>query len=1000
MHVLRKLTFAVGLATLMATQHAMALGLGAAEVKSALNQPLQADIRLTSVEDMTGDDLIVRLASVSAFENAGITRLEFYNKLNFELMLNHESGPLVRVTTREPVREPYLNFLVEARWASGRLMREYTLLLDLPIFEEDRVQTPVQTAPSERAATRPSTRAQERQQAPPAPRAETPSATTGTTRGTASSAGGEYGPVGANETLWEIALQVRPSRDLSVQQTMLAIQRANPDAFINGNINLLRRGQVLRIPSRGDIQSLGQAQAVRQVAQQNQDWNEARGVQLDAGRRVATQPREATEVTGQVSLASATGTADGGAGQSGGASDARGNELQGQLDTTLEELDKTRSENRELSARVRDLEAQIDTMESLVQASSEQLRAMQLAAEQTRQQSTADAEQPARDFMPDLLEGGESTTELTQEDQPQAEQEQGTQTAESTESTESTDAVVEEEPEVATAPVARDPSRVVRSAPPPPSFMDRVMENLLAIIGGLLVVILGAVFFIRRRKQAAAESDDEFDEDFDEDDFLGSETDQAEFPEEDDEFDSVSDADHFADDVTPEDSGSAEAETGDVVSEAEIYIAYGKPEQAEEMLLKGLANEPGSAPILGKLLEVYAETQNIGAFDQHYAILLGTGDQAAIQRAAELRETIAGAGEFNTEAYTPDEAMTPAVDDLSLGSFELDNEQLEDDKLEADLTIVDSDDDELTFGDDLSFDLEDDEPAAPETAEKDLQAASSRYDLSFDDLGDEEAEDELTFDLDLNEPADDAEAADASKAAADLETELGADLTLESDEPSLELDEGAFELGAELELEPVPTSEPQAEPEPEPEPELEPETPAAPASADTDDDFSFELDSAAPAEDFDSLDSDLASLDDLLGEGTATPALELDDDEDFDPNLDVSGVDLDALDKEMDALDEVEAPVAPVERAQADADEAPFEFGADEAAAASASDEDMDAELDFLADADEAATKLDLARAYIDMGDAEGAKDILSEVSQEGNDEQKREAAELLARIE
>src|SRR5690625_772047 len=154
MHVLRKLSFAIGLATVMATQHAMALGLGAAEVKSALNQPLQADIRLTSVEDMTADDLIVRLASVSAFENAGIARLEFYDQLNFQLMLDHESGPLVRVTTREPVREPYLNFLVEARWASGRLMREYTLLLDLPIFEEDRAQAPVQTAPRESAATR------------------------------------------------------------------------------------------------------------------------------------------------------------------------------------------------------------------------------------------------------------------------------------------------------------------------------------------------------------------------------------------------------------------------------------------------------------------------------------------------------------------------------------------------------------------------------------------------------------------------------------------------------------------------------------------------------------------------------------------------------------------------------------------------------------------------------------------------------------------------------
>ncbi|HEY0891842.1 MAG TPA: FimV/HubP family polar landmark protein, partial [Cellvibrio sp.] len=75
------------------------------------------------------------------------------------------------------------------------------------------------------------------------------------------------------------------------------------------------------------------------------------------------------------------------------------------------------------------------------------------------------------------------------------------------------------------------------------------------------------------------------------------------------------------------------------------------------------------------------------------------------------------------------------------------------------------------------------------------------------------------------------------------------------------------------------------------------------------------------------------------------------------------------------------------------------EFSSDEAALADLSDDDMDAELDFLADADEAATKLDLARAYIDMGDSEGAKDILSEVLGEGNDEQRKEANELLGRI-
>src|SRR5690625_5449023 len=123
-------------------------------------------------------------------------------------------------------------------------------------------------------------------------------------------------------------------------------------------------------------------------------------------------------------------------------------------------------------------------MESLIQASNEQLRALQLAAEQNRQQAAAGTEQPAADFVPDLLEGDETEAELAQEEQPLAEGDQP-QEEPGTEQT-----VVEEEPEVTTAPAVRDTTRAVHSAPTPPSFLDRLMESLLASIGGLLAVSL------------------------------------------------------------------------------------------------------------------------------------------------------------------------------------------------------------------------------------------------------------------------------------------------------------------------------------------------------------------------------------------------------------------------------------------------------------------------------------------------------------------------------
>ncbi|MDQ2075531.1 FimV/HubP family polar landmark protein [Marinimicrobium sp. ABcell2] len=1023
MHVLRKLSFAVGLTAVMATQHAMALGLGSAEVKSALNQPLQADIRLSSVEGMSRDDLIIRLAPSSAFENAGITRLEFYNQLRFELILDHESGPIVRVTSREPVREPYLNFLVEARWASGRLMREYTMLLDLPVFDEDRAQQPVQAAARERETVRPSEPSAARERPAPTRQAETPSTPT---RSTATGGGDVYGPVGSNDTLWDIALKSRPGRDVSVQQTMLAIQRANPDAFINGNINLLRRGQVLRLPNREEIQSLAQAQAVSQVAQQNRDWNESRGAQLDAGRRVASQPRQASEAAGQVTLASPASATGGGAGQSGGASESRGQELENELAATLEELDKSRRENRELASRVRDLESQIETMESLIQASNEQLRALQLASEQARQ-AAGDAD--TRDFVPDLMPEDEQTDSDIEQVAGQTEQ---TEVEQEVAPAEEAD---EEQTEVAAAPAARDPSRVVRSTPPQPTLLDRLMENLLALIGGLLVLILGAAYFVMRRKQAA-EGADNFEEEFGEDDFLPPEADAAEFQEEAEEGieladDAGEDFDNF-DTLSDEETSGTEAETGDVVGEADIYIAYGKLDQAEEMLLKGLAKEPNSAPILLKLLEVYSETQDAEAFDRHYGALLGTDDRAAIQRAGELRESIPGAGDFDISAHTVAAQAAPAeapvekaaaedADELDLGSLDLEPEEE---------TAAESGDDELTFGEDLSFDLEDDEPTAPETAEADVDSASSRYDLSFEETADGEQDEDFAFDLELDDETDNAQTdtgADKNQPALDS-GDLEFDLSLEDDTPSLELadEESSLELdddAPKLELEEAPSLELDEDvsdltleaPE---EPALEDAQASTEADAE-EDDFSFDFEPSSEADDLGKLDEELSGLDDEPSDAAKTPALDLHDEDDFDPNLDVGSFDLEALDKEMGELDDVapSADPAPLKPAPADTasldEDGMFEealSGLDDGdtltevapakTATPVSDEDMDAELDFLADADEAATKLDLARAYIDMGDTEGAKDILSEVRQEGNDEQKREAEELLTRMD
>lgn len=1050
MHLLRKLIFVFGLAAALAAHQVHALSLGESELHSALNQPLRADVRLNNLRGLGEDDIIIRLASNADFERAGLERLEFYSQLEFEVMLDHDSGPLVRITSEGPVREPYLSFLVEARWASGRLLREYTFLLDLPVYDDDRRTEPVEAAGDEAPARQAQPRRTEPEQRQPRPEA-TPEPER-EARGAST-----YGPVGELDTLWEIALRARPSRDVSVQQTMLAIQRKNPEAFINGNINLLREGQVLRLPTRDEIQNFSRQDAVSEVANHNREWSEgAMGAQLDAGQRERTAPREAEAGTGQVRLAAAQN----GAGESGqGAGDGveGGTDLSGELAEAQEELDKTRRDNRELSARVEELEAQIETMESLIEASNEQMRALQVAAERSRDaEDVADTAPGQLDLDLDAAEPQVAEPEVAEPEAAEAvEPDTAEQEAEAEARAEAEAAAEAERAQEQAEAAAEDAERgrrVISPVPQAKTVVDHIVDNLLWIALGILLILLAVYGLMKRRAQPAdADGDDGFESDFEAEDFTDSQDNLESLDEEDQGVDLASDPEGDMDDYGDiESEDSVEAETGDVVGEADIYIAYGKLDQAEELLLKGLKKEPESAAILSKLLEVYAEKRDVAAFDQHYASLLSTNDQPAIQRAGDLRDTIPGAGEFDVGVLSSgsEQDESHSDDDLSLDFADLDDTGLDE-----------SADDDLDF----SFDLDDEEPepkppAASAEEEGDLESSSSRYDLSFDEesVAAEEGDDDFALDFTLDDDAPESEPSQARESVSleaedddfpeldlklsedqaevgsgqgadasdeddwnfDLESTGSADLDKLDDELSALDDTSAEEEAPTLALEDDDLSaavEPSAGEEPsahkeqpsadqEPSADEEPSADLQPSSAASSeeqplasDDLTF--DTAEPEEDTElsledmhddvdlsSLDADLSDLDADLDEPAApaeaaTPAhSEADEDDVFEEAL--SGL----------GEDSTEAEPGPASETESSQEFAPKEQDL--------TDEDMDEELDFLADADEAATKLDLARAYIDMGDADGARDILEEVSQDGNDAQKQEAAELLGRIE
>ena len=232
------------------SSQASAVGLGDIALKSYVNEPLQATIVLLDTGSLAEPEIRVALASSEDFDRLGVERLFSLGDLSFTTELDGRGGGSITVESSEPILEPYLNFLVELRWPSGRLLREYTVLIDLP---PARPAGDLAAMASDSAVVI---------SIPDLPE---------TTSSTASSSDTQY-RVQTDDTLWEIAAAVKPS-ELSVEQMMLAIQAANPNAFLRNNINGLKAGYLLSFPV--DVVSGQSEREARQaVADQWRVWRE------------------------------------------------------------------------------------------------------------------------------------------------------------------------------------------------------------------------------------------------------------------------------------------------------------------------------------------------------------------------------------------------------------------------------------------------------------------------------------------------------------------------------------------------------------------------------------------------------------------------------------------------------------------------------------------------------------------------------------------------------
>ena len=931
----RKLVLAIAAASALSSGMAHALGLGEVTLQSALNQPLVAEIELLEVRDLASNEVIPTLASPEAFTKAGVERQFFLTDLKFTPVLKPNGKSVIRVTSSKPMREPYLNFLVEVLWPNGRLLREYTMLLDPPLYTPQSVipaaaQLPV-AAPAPRVqapapAPRPVAAAPAPTPRPPAP-ASVPAVQP--------LQGNEYKTT-ANDTLWEIAQRARAGG--SVHQTMLAIQDLNPDAFIGGNINRLKSGQVLRLPDEQQIRSRAQGEALAQVAEQNAAWREGRSVaasarQLDATKRTSAAAAPATVTTGDSLKLVAADAGKATAGSDKGAADSKA--LSDKLAVTQESLDSSRRENAELQSRMSDLQSQLDKLQRLIQLKDDQMAKLQAdlaaqgktpapaAAVEAVTEPVAAAAEPAPTETPaaavpetPAAPVAPVETDFNYSEEPAAQPEAPAPVAEQP-------APVATAEPAPVAPVV-EPTPVVAEPEPETSALDDLLANpmLLGVAGGgALLVLLVALMMVSRRN---AMKEAELQEAMAAEDRESNLGDALDLPD-----DGFAELDNDADDKTlnaPTEE-RVTAQTGDALGEADIYIAYGRFPQAAELLQTAINEEPHRSDLRLKLMEVYAEMGDRNGFarqDNELREIGGSASEVDIIKAkypAMAAVAVAGV------------AAAASADD-SFDNFSLDDLTLDDPAPKA---VAGDQDDAFDLSlDDLESELDRDLQAATAT-----NADSTLNELSLDDLDfsspaeqvDQKADD-LDFDLALD---------DGAGNSLDMGSDL-ADFSIDLDAPAKPAESAEDDFLLSLDDEPA----------------------AAPAVAET----SFELPGEESAGDFDlSADFDLS----LSEEAPALPSSDS-----FAAQLDEVTAELDLLTEDLDQPMDLDMP-------------------ADSTPAAAALDNDDD--FDFLSGTDETATKLDLARAYIDMGDTEGARDILDEVITEGNEGQQNEARELIAKL-
>ncbi|WER46898.1 FimV/HubP family polar landmark protein [Cupriavidus sp. WKF15] len=693
---------AIGL--LLAQPAAYAAGFGQLRVQSNLGQPLQAEIDISGVSAEEAAGLSVKLASPAAYARAGLTYAPAVSSLRLEIERRPNGSYVAKVRSSQPISEPFVDILVDMSWSSGKVSRAYTFLLDpagaKPSNQTFSPTTVVQAAtpdaspaaapapsplpepaPAVAQGTQPAAQAPARPARQPAARraqAAQPAA-----EGEAA-ASGAY-TVKRGDTLSSIAGDaVMDQEGVSLDQMLVALYRNNPNAFIGGNINRLKSGAVLQVPSRQQAQSVAPKTARREVVARTQGFDAyrsrlagaaaAKSVEPDSGRqqsgnvtaRVQDQAVPAAGPQNELKLSKAERAGQANAAAQAEASVARERQLK-EAEARLAQLEKNVGDMQKL------IELKNSEIAKLTQANqaaladkdkAEKAAADKAAKTEAKAPTVVAAEPPKADAPAEAARVAPAAPVAQAAAASAAEAPAAVPAAAAAAAAvpgAAASAAQAAAPASAPAPAVKRPPVVVQAAPAPePSFLDGLLANpMLLPGGGLLVALLGGYVIYRRRQQQKSADGGAFG-----DSVLSQESTvmaganslfgAAGGQSVDTSQHSVFGADFRIGNNMPE------ASEVDPIAEAEVYIAYGRDVQAEEILREALEKDPEQQPIRLKLLEIYSNRQDVEGFrviaEEMFAQTGGQG--AEWLKAAEMGRAL-DAGNALFLSVTPDTSGGP-----------------------------------------------------------------------------------------------------------------------------------------------------------------------------------------------------------------------------------------------------------------------------------------------------------------------------------------------------